>query len=418
MTQQNRRRVVITGIGAITPCGLTRDSFWNSIVRGESAAGPLTHFDTASMPCKIACEVRGFDPVNYVGAAKARRLDPSVLFAIAASREAIGDSGLELARIDPDRIGVVEGTSVCGLTNSLEAHERFLRSGHRGILPTRTVSAFAGGGSSEIALEFGLLGQATTITTACSSGNDAMAYAAAAIQNDLQDVIIAGADEAPIVGPYYSLFINAGVLSRNNGDPSHAMRPFDRDRDGFVIGEGAVFLVMEELTHALARGARIYAEWAGYGQSCDAFSSINTHPEGRGMRRSIERAIYNANLPVDAIDYVNAHGSATDTNELIETQVYKGIFGGHAGRLAISATKPVTGHLMGGIAAVEAAVCALSIHHSIIPPTANLDHPMPGCDLDYVPKTARSYPVRHAMNVNLGFGGKSSAIILSRFTEQ
>jgi 3-oxoacyl-[acyl-carrier-protein] synthase II len=418
MIQPNRRRVVITGIGAITPCGLTRESFWDSIVRGESAAGPLTHFDTSAMPCKIACEVRGFDPVDRVGAAKARRLDPAVLFAIAASREALEDSGLDLRKVDPDRIGVVEGTSVCGLTNSLEAHARFLKSGHRGILPTRTVSAFAGGGSSEIALEFGLLGQATTITTACSSGNDAMAYAAGSIQNDLQDVVIAGADEAPIVGPYYSLFINAGVLSRHNADPAGAMRPFDRDRDGFVIGEGAVFLVMEELTHALARGARIYAEWSGYGQSCDAFSSINTHPEGRGMRRSIERAFFNANLPVDSIDYVNAHGSATDTNELIETQVYKAVFGSHAAKLAVSATKPVTGHLMGGVAAVEAAVCALSIHNSIIPPTANLAHPMAGCDLDYVPGAARNFPVRHAMNVNLGFGGKSSAIILSRYTEQ
>jgi 3-oxoacyl-[acyl-carrier-protein] synthase II len=418
MIPQPRRRVVITGIGAITPCGLTRDSFWDAVVRGESAAGPLTHFDTSNMPCKIACEVRGFDPVNYVGAAKARRLDPAVLYAIAASKEALVDSGLDLGRTDPDRIGVVEGTSVCGLTNSLEAHVRFLKAGHKGILPTRTVSAFAGGGSSEIALEFGLLGQATTITTACSSGNDAMAYAVASIQNDLQDVMIAGADEAPIVGPYYSLFINAGVLSRRNDDPAHAMRPFDRDRDGFVIGEGSVFLVMEELTHALARGARIYAEWGGYGQSCDAFSSINTHPEGRGMRRSIERAFFNAGLPVDSIDYVNAHGSATENNEMIETQVYKAVFGSHARKLAISATKPVTGHLMGGTAAVEAAICALSIYHSVIPPTANLDRAMPGCDLDYVPRSARHYPVRRAMNVNLGFGGKSSSIILSRYSER
>jgi 3-oxoacyl-[acyl-carrier-protein] synthase II len=378
----------------------------------------LTRFDASEMSCRIACEVRDFDAINYVDAVKARRLDPAILYALAASREALTDSGLDLKRVDPDRIGVVEGTSVCGLTNSLEAHARFLKAGPRGILPTRAVSAFAGGGSSEIALEFGILGQATTITTACSSGNDAMAYAVASIQNDLQDVVIAGADEAPIVGPYYSLFMNAGVLSRNNDDPKHAMRPFDRDRNGFVIGEGAVFFIMEELTHALSRGARIYAEWAGHGQSCDAFSSINTHPEGRGMRRSMERAIFNANLPVDAIDYINAHGSATEMNEAIETRAYKSIFGSRAKDIAISATKPVTGHLMGATAAVEAAICALSIYHSVIPPTANLDHPIPECDLDYVPHTARNFPVRHAMNVNLGFGGKSSAIILSRFSER
>jgi 3-oxoacyl-[acyl-carrier-protein] synthase II len=418
MMPPHRRRVVITGIGAITPCGLTRDSFWDAVVKGESSAGPLTRFDASQMPCRIACELRGFDAINYVDAVRARRLDPAILYAIAAAQEAVADSGIDLKRIDLDRVGVLEGTAVCGLTNSLDAHGRFLKSGHRGVLPTRTVTAFAGGGSSEIAIEFGILGQATTITTACSSGNDAMAYAVASIQNDLQDVIIVGADDAPIVGAFHSLFMNAGVLSLRNDDPKRAMRPFDQDRNGFVLGEGAVFLVMEDLTHALARGARIYAEWAGHGQSSDAFSSVSIHPEGRGMRRAIERAIFNANLPLDAIDYINAHGSATEKNEVIETQVYKTIFGPRAKQLAISATKPVTGHLMGGTAAVEAAICALSIYHSIVPPTANLDDPIPGCDLDYVPHTARNFPVRHAMNVNLGFGGKSSAIILSRFTER
>jgi 3-oxoacyl-[acyl-carrier-protein] synthase II len=409
---------VVTGIGAITPCGLTRDAFWDAVVRGETSAGPLTHFDASGMPCRMACELRGFDPVNYVSASKARRLDPAVLFALAAAKEALLDSGLQLGRVDPDRVGVVEGTAVCGLTNSLEAQTRYLKLGHRGVLPTRTATAFAGGGSSEIALEFGILGQATTITTACSSGNDAMAYGVASIQNDLQDVIIAGADDAPIIGAFHSLFMNAGVLSRRNDDPRRAMRPFDRDRDGFVLGEGAVFLVLEELTHALGRGARIYAEWAGHGQSCDAFSSVGIHPEGRGMRRAIERAFFDADLPIDAIDYINAHGSATETNEVIETQVYKSVLGSRARTVAISATKPVTGHLMGGTAAVEAAICALAIHRQIIPPTANLENPIPGCDLDYVPGAARSYPVRRAMNVNIGFGGKASAIILSRYSER
>lgn len=415
MTRRGERRVVVTGIGVIAPCGLTLDSFWSAVVEGRPSAGPVTHVKADGMPCRIACEVKGFDPVAHLGNPKAGRYDPAIQFGLAAAKNALADSGLDLGRIDCDRVGVVEGSSVCGLTNTVDAHERFLKAGHRGVLPTRFVSAYMGGSSSEIAIEFGITGQATTIGTACSSGNDAMAYACNLIQDDLADVVVAGANEAPIVGPYYSLFINTGVLSRRNHEPARAMRPFDRDRDGFVLGEGAAFLILEELTHALARGARIYCEWLGHGQSCDAYSSVSLHPEGRGMKRAIEKAIFAAEVAVDRIDYINCHGSATESNEAIETRVYKAALGERARTVAISATKPVTGHLMGATAAVEAAVCALAVHRGVIPPTANLDHAIAECDLDYVPRTAREYPVRCTMNVNLGFGGKCSAVILARY---
>lgn len=227
--------------------------------------------------------------------------------------------------------------------------------------------------------------------------------------------MIAGASEAPIVGPYYTLFATAGAMTRRTEDPSTAMRPFDRDRSGFIVGEGAAFMVLEELSHAVRRGARIYCEWLGNGQSCDAHSSVALHPEGRGIRRAMDRAFLEANLGPSAIDYINAHGSATATNDVIETNAIKAVFGDSAKRVAISATKPVTGHLMGATAAVEAAICALSLYHQAIPPTRNHTNPADGCDLDYVAGKARQWPVRKTMNLNVGFGGKSSALIFGHY---
>jgi 3-oxoacyl-[acyl-carrier-protein] synthase II len=346
---------------------------------------------------------------------KRRRFDPAIKFGIGAALQALKDSGLDLTRVDPDRIGVVDGTSVCGLTHMLEAQTRFLSSGYKGIQPSRTVTAFAGACSSEIAIALGITHSAVTIATACSSGNDALAWGASKIADGSADVMIAGAEEAPIVEAYYSLFTNVGVLSRRNHEPGKAMRPFDEDRDGFVLGEGSAFVILEELAHALARGARIYCEFSGHGQSCDAYSSVSNHPEGKGMKRAIERALFDAEIPLDEVDYINCHGSATEVNEIVETKVYRSVFGRWAERLQISATKPVTGHLMGATAAVEAVICAMALFDKTVPPTANLEKPADGCDLDYVRGAARRLPLRRAMNVNLGFGGKNSALILSAF---
>lgn len=410
------RRIVITGIGTICANGTTLPTFWDTVVRGEARAAEVTRFDVSGMPCRLAAEIPNFKATDYIDEKRAKRFDRSILFGIAAAKEAIADAGLNITKMDPDRIGIVEGTSVSGIENTLRAHSTFVERGFKSIQPTTLVNAFCGGASSEIAIELGLLCQATTICTACSAGNDAIGYAMRAIRDDLGDIMIAGATEAPIVDGYYTIFSSLGVMSRFRGQPaSGAMRPFDRDRDGFVLGEGAAFLILEELNHALARGARIYAEVAGHGQSSDAYHSVALHPEGRGAIRAIQRALFYANMAPDEIDYVNAHGSATGTNDIVETLALKRVCGDHARKLQISATKPVTGHMTGGVAAVEAAICALSIYHGIIPPTANLSNPAEGCDLDYVPRTARHYRVRSALNLNAGFGGKTSALLLKAF---
>jgi 3-oxoacyl-[acyl-carrier-protein] synthase II len=409
------RRIVITGIGVITPCGTTVTQFWDAVLEGKPTSAPLTRFDTSRLSCHLGSEIRGFEPDKFLPASKAKRVDRSVQYAVAASKCAIADAGLDLAKLSPDRVGVVEGTSVSGLEKQMEASVRYAEKGPSGVLPTHVVSAFAGGASSEVALELGVHCQATAICTACSAGNDALGYAARTIRDDIADVMIVGATEAPLVPSYYALFASTGAMSRHDGDPRLAMRPFDKDRCGFVIGEGAAFFVVEELVHAVARGARIYCEWVGHGQSCDAHSPIALHPEGRGLRRAIERALYTAQIPLDRVQYVNAHGSATESNDRIESAVLHKVFGSHARRLTVSATKPVTGHLMGATAAVEAAICALSIYHRVMPPTPNLEHPGEGCDLDYAASGARPAPVEAALNLNVGFGGKASAILLRRF---
>lgn len=415
MSSSYRRRIVITGIGVIAPNGLTVDTFWDSLLKGTPTAGPVTRFDASSMHSQMACEIRGFDPTRYVEPSKAKRFDLSILYAVAAAKNAVADSGLELSREDMDRVGVVEGTTVSGLENTLREHSKFIERGYKSIQPTRLVNASCGGAASEVSIQIGAECQATTITTACSAGNDALGYAARTIRDDSADIMVVGACEAPIVDGYYAIFSAAGVMSRNNSDPRYAMRPFDRDRDGLVLGEGSGFLIMEELSHALARGARIYCEWLGHGQSADAHHLVSIHPEGKGLRRAMEKAFLDAEIPTDMVDYINAHGSATLQNDVIETKVIKEVFGHHARNLAVSGTKAMTGHLMGATAGLESAICALTIYRQTIPPTGGLVNLAKGCDLDYVPGDARPYPVRVAGSCNAGFGGKNSFILMKRF---
>lgn len=409
-----QRRVVITGIGLITPNGCEIDDFWSSVCEGRSAANFVRAFNNDDIPCKVACEVDDAAFDGWVDAKQKARLDRSLLFAITAAKKAVKDAHLEISGLDPNRIGVSEGTSVSGLDNTLRSHEKFLDRGYRSIKPSNLVTAFCGGGSSEIALSLGIQGQATTICTACSAGNDAIAHATREIADDVADVMIAGASEAPIVAGYYSIFAAAGVMSRELESPQRAMKPFDQNRDGFVLGEGGAYLILEEYHHAIGRGARIYAEVMGFGRSCDAHHQIALHPEGRGTKRALMMALRSSGIAANEIDYVNAHGSATAQNDIIETASLKAVFGDHAKRFAVSATKPVTGHLAGASAAVEAAICALSIARSVVPPTINLNQPEPVCDLDYVADGARPLPVRAALNMNSGFGGKQTALILRR----
>lgn len=411
------RKIVVTGIGVIAPNGQTLDDFWLSLCAGKSSASFITRFDTAEMPCKVGCEIKDFDATQFIDAKKARRYDRSILYAVAAAKLAVRDASLDIGTLDLDRTGIYEGTSVSGIDNSAKSYAEFAHRGYRAIKPYNLVNAFCGGASSEIALELGIHGQATTICTACSAGNDAIGYALQAIRDDLGDVMIAGASEAPLVDGYWSIFSAAGVMTREMDNPAVAMKPFDRRRDGFVLGEGATFFILEELSHALSRGARIYAEVVGHGQSCDAHHPVAQHPDGRGTYHAMEKALRQAQMAPSEIDYINAHGSATASNDVIETNAIKRFFGPHARRVAISATKPVTGHLAGATAAIEAAICVLSIQRHEMPPTVNLTEPEDGCDLDYIIGQSRRYPVRAAMNINAGFGGKNSCLVFRRYPD-
>lgn len=411
----SERRVVVTGIGLLAPNGLTVDSFWESLCAGRSSAAPITHFDAAKLPTRIACELKGFDAGNYIDPKKAKRLDPSLQFGVIAAKLAFADAGLHSESVDPSRVSIFEGTSVGGMRSTLEGNLTYMEKGYRAMSPFGLINAYCGGGSSEIALELGLPGRAVTICTACSSGNDAIGFGLQAIRDDESDIVIAGATEAPIVGGYVGIFSSAKSLARGNDNPQTAMKPFDRKRDGFLLGEGAAFVVLEELSHALARNARIYAEVVGQGSSCEAYHSVAQNPEGVGIFRAMQKAMRVARMTPDEVDYINAHGSATESNDLVETRAIKRLFGTHAHRVAISGTKPITGHLAGAAGALESVICVLSVHRKIIPPTINLTEPEDGCDLDYTPNVARPYPVRVAMNLNAGFGGKNSCLILREF---
>jgi 3-oxoacyl-[acyl-carrier-protein] synthase II len=409
------RRVVITGLGVITACGQDIETFWNNVCHGNSGATQVTRFDTSKVPTRIAAEIHDFEIDRYLDARKARRLDLCIQYGIAAAMQAVKDAGIDFSKFDPDRVGVVEGTSVCGMESTLKAHVAFLGKGYRTMSPFTFVNAYCGGGSGEIALALGVQGHAITYCSGSASSNDSLGYALDMIQSDTVDVMVAGGTEAPLVDGLWSGLCLLRVMTRQNERPKEAMRPFDRSRDGFLLGEGAAFMVLEELSHALDRGAKIYAEIAGHGRSCEAYHSVLPHPEGIGLTRAVEKALRAARLHVTEIDYINAHGTATDTNDVVESLAIKRSFHEHANRVAVSATKPVTGHLLGAAGAVETVICALALHRQMIPPTINLTEPAEDCDLDYVPGMARPYPLKAAMNLNSGFGGKNSCLILNAY---
>ena len=408
------RRVVITGMGVIAPNGCDLPTVWHSVTKGVSAAAPVSRFDASDLPNRVACELKNFESSRYMDGKKARRFDLSIQYGIAASQLASRDAGIDFADIDPDRVGVVEGTSVSGMESSFKGQTAYEGRGFRSMSPFTLINAYCGGGSGEIALELGIKGLAVSYSSGSASGNDAIGYALNMIQHDEADVMVAGGAEAPLLAPLFGAFCLTKVMTARNDEPQRAMLPFDRTRDGFLLGEGAAFLVLEELSHALARGAKIYAEVAGHGRSCEAFHSVSPHPEGIGLRRAMEKALRRARLHASEVDYINVHGTATETNDLAETQAIKHLFGEHAGRLAVSSTKPITGHLLGAAGALETVICALALHHQEIPLTLNHEAPAEGCDLDYVRHESRRYPIQVAMNLNSGFGGKNSCLILRK----
>ena len=410
------RRVVITGMGVISPSGKDPETLWKNVRDGVSAAAPVTRFDTSKLPVKIAAEVRDFDVTQFISSRKPGRFDLTIQYGVAAASMAVQDSGLDLRGLDADRVGVVEGTTISGVESTLKTRDTYLANdgNFRALHPYNLVAAYCGEGSSTISLHLGIRGHAVTYCSGCASSTDAIGYAMRQIRDDDLDVAIAGGSDETMEMLHVG-FCRLRAMTEQSGEPGQAMRPFDRTRDGFLLGEGAAFFVLEELSHALGRGARIYAEVAGHGQSCEAYHATDPHPNGVGYARAMERALHRARLAPNEVDYINAHGSATPLNDPVETRAIKTVFREHARRLAISATKPVTGHLMGASGAIEAMICALSVWHREIPPTINLHEPDPGCDLDYVPGQARSYPVRVALNLSAGFGGRYACLALKRF---
>ena len=413
-----RRRVVVTGLGVIAPNGKTLPAFWENVRRGVSAGAPVQRFDAKHLPHQIAAEVKNFDPNLYMDAKISRRCDRCTQYAIAAAAMAAKDSGINFDALDADRVGVIEGTTVSGMESMFRGQQVYLEKGYRGLSPFTVINAYCGEGSSRIAYELGIKGHAITYCSGCASGNDAIGYATQMIREDEVDVMLAGATDDTMAEPMFGGFCLLKVMTRRNETPQQAMRPFDRQRDGFLLGEGAAFLVLEELSYALSRGAKIYAEILGHGRSCEAHHSTDTHPDGVGFRRAMEKALRQARVHPSEVNYINAHGTATLTNDPIETRAIKTIFREQAKRLAVSSTKPITGHLMGAAGAIETVITVLALKHQEIPPTINLSEPDADCDLDYVPNQSRPYPVKIALNLNAGFGGKNSCLVLKAFSDQ
>jgi 3-oxoacyl-[acyl-carrier-protein] synthase II len=410
------RRVVITGMGVIAPSGKDLSGFWSNVRDGISAAAPVSRFDTSRLPVKIAAEVKDFDVTDYIASRKPDRFDLTIQYGLAAASLAVKDSGLDVREIEPDRVGVVEGTTVSGAESMIKSRDSYVESdgNFRALHPYNLTACYCGEGSSTISHHLGIRGHAVTFCSGCASGNDAIGYAMRMIECDDVDVVLAGGAEATIEMLHIG-FCRLRVMTEQSCEPGESMRPFDRTRDGFLLGEGSAFFVLEELSHALGRGARIYAEIAGHGRSCEAYHATDPHPDGVGYARALEKALRDARVNPTEVDYINAHGSATPLNDPIETKAIKKVFREHARRLAVSATKPVTGHLMGAAGAIETLICALAISRQEIPPTINLNKPDPGCDLDYVSGAARSYPVRVAVNLSAGFGGRYACLVLRKY---
>ena len=405
------RKVVVTGIGPVTPVGVGREAFWDALVAGRSGIGEVTLFDASDFPVKISGEVKDFDPAAWMDRKAARRTDRVVHLAVAAARLAWEDAGSP--QVDPQRAAVVVSTGVGGL-KTMEDQVRILAQRGPGRVSAFTVPAMMpNAASGEIAMELGFSGPNACITTACAAGAHGVGEAYRYIKHGMADLAIAGGTEAAVTPLALAAFAQMQALSRNP-DPAKASRPFDADRDGFVIAEAAGILILEEEERALARGATIYAELAGYGTSADAFHITQPEPQGAGAVIAMQMALTDAGEDAEAVDYINAHGTSTQLNDAAETRAIKKALGDHAHRVAVSSTKSMTGHMVGAAGAAEAAVASLAVHHGVIPPTTNYETSDPECDLDYVPNEAREAEVRLALSNAFGFGGQNAVLALRR----
>ncbi len=410
------RRVVITGLGTVNPLGPDLRTSWPRILAGENGVKPITRFDAQDLPVRFAAVVE-WNPDEMFSGPEFRKLDPFTMYALKASAEAFADAGLdprELSEADRERFGCILGTGIGGINGIEEQHLVLLERGSRRVSPHFIPRIMANAISGQVAIQYGLLGTAFTTSSACASSGHAIAMALQAIRSDEADVVVTGGSEAATTKLAISGFASAKALSTRNDAPELASRPFDRDRDGFVMGEGAGVLIFEELEHARARGAKIYAEVKGYGSTDDAFHITAPKEDGLGPARAFRLALKMAGTAPETVDYVNAHGTSTPYNDAIETRAIKLTFGAHAKRLAISSTKSMIGHLLGASSAVELVVTARSVHEGRIHPTRNLTHPDPELDLDYVPGEARELRIRNALSNSLGFGGHNLSVCIGQ----
>lgn len=406
---------MITGLGALTPLGPDVETTWRAAQAGKSGVALLERLDFSAMDVRIGGEVRGFDPMQHLDRRDARRSDRFVQFALVAAAEALRDAGLSEQDYDPDRFGAICGTGIGGIETLTEQHRIFLERGADRVSPFFIPMMIANMAAGQIAIRFGLRGPNMTFVTACSSSANAIGDALRAIQHDEADLMLAGGAEAVLLPLCYAGFINMKALSQRNDEPERASRPFDRDRDGFVMAEGAGMLVLEDLEHARARGAKIYAEIVGYGTTADAYHMVEPSPEGEGAARAMELALRDGKLPREAVGYINAHATATPKGDTGEALAIRRVFGSHADHLAVSSTKSMTGHLLGAAGGVEAIFTALALRDGILPPTINLDHLDPDIDLDCVPNQARQAEVDCALTNSFGFGGQNVALALRRY---
>ena len=410
----SRRRVVVTGLGIVSPVGIGVEAAWKNIVAGKSGVTRITRFDPTGLTSQIAAEVSDFDVAKFLPAKEARRVDRFIHFGLAAAIEAIKDSGLEVTATNAERIGALIGSGIGGLPMIEETHKEVLKSGTRRISPFFIPATIINMVSGNLSIMYGLKGPNLAIVTACTTAAHCIGDAGRLIEYGDADVMIAGGAEACVSTLVVGGFCAARALSTRNDDPSTASRPWDVGRDGFVLGEGAGVLVLEEYEFAKARGARIYCELAGYGMSADAHHMTAPCEDGEGAARCMTNALRNAGLNPDQIDYVNAHGTSTELGDLAETVAIKRCFGGHAKRLAVSSTKSMTGHLLGAAGGVEAVFSVLALEHQIAPPTINLFEQDARCDLDFVPNTARDMPMHAALSNSFGFGGTNGTLVFRR----
>ncbi|HEX7192990.1 MAG TPA: beta-ketoacyl-ACP synthase II [Thermoanaerobaculia bacterium] len=408
-----RRRVVITGIGMISPLGIGNDATWQRLIEGKSGIGRISKFDASAYPCQIAGEVHGFDPELWIEKKEVKKSDTFIHYAIAAAQIAADDAKLDTSKEDSDRVGVVIGSGIGGLPLIEEMHRKLMERGPSRISPFFIPGLIVNLAAGHISIRFKARGPNSAPATACATGAHAIGDAMKIIRHDEADVMFAGGSEAVITPLAVGGFSAMRALSTRNDDPQKASRPWDLNRDGFVMGEGAGVVILEERERALARGAHIYCEITGYGMSSDAYHITSPSEDGSGMMRVMQRALKDAGLAPEQIEYINAHGTSTPVGDKTETVAIKRVFGDYAYKLPISSTKSMTGHLLGAAGGLETAITALAIEHGILPPTINYETPDPECDLDYIPNVARKQKLTHAMSNSFGFGGTNATLIFS-----